>query len=390
MEKQKIRLYSDKELEIARKNNKEYVDAFYKGRKLLMDMHPLRTLFLEVTSRCNAHCDHCGSSCGDFIPKDEITGEEIKGVLKDIYDKGYDTTQVMLAVTGGEPLLRKDLFELMKYARSLGYPWGITSNGILIDKEMVKKMEEAEMYSISVSIDGLKETHEEFRHVKGSWEKIINGLKLMLKSKVISVVQVTTVVNKKNIDQLEDIYNYIYKIGIRHWRVVQVDPIGRAKHSNILLDPDETEYMFNFIAEKQREGKMEVLYGCSHFLGMDVEPIIRQTPFICVTGITIGSILSNGDIFVCPDVERRPELIQGNIRKEKFTKVWETKYKEFRKLNRTTNEKCKKCKDWKLCGGDALHTWDFSTNEPGFCHLEMFLRKKETKKKPVKKKIKKA
>ncbi len=382
MVKKKIRLYDEKELDESRKINKQFIDGFYNGRKYLMKTHPLTTLFLEVTSRCNAHCDHCGSSCGDFIPKDEVTGEEIKGVLKDIYDKGYNTNQVMLAVTGGEPLLRKDLFELMKYAKSLGYNWGITSNGILIDKEMVKNMEAAQMYSISVSIDGLKETHEEFRHVKGSWEKIINGLKLMLKSKVIQVVQVTTVVNKKNIDQLEDIYKLLYKIGIRHWRVVQVDPIGRAKSSKILLDPEQIEYMFNFIAEKQRDGKMEVVYGCSHFLGMDVEPIIRKEPFVCLTGMCVGSVLSNGDIFVCPDVERRPELIQGNIRKEKFTDVWEKKYKPFRKITRTSNPKCKKCKDWKLCGGDAFHTWDFGTNEPGFCHLEMFLRnKKEDKKK---------
>ena len=110
---------------------------------------------------------------------------------------------------------------------------------------------------------------------------------------------------------------------------------------------------------------------------MDIEPIIRTQPFTCLTGVTIGSVLSNGDIFVCPDVERRPELIQGNIRKERFIDVWEKKFKIYRKLNRTINEKCKKCKDWKLCGGDAFHTWDFDHNEPRFCHLKNLNRPKE-------------
>lgn len=379
MKEKKIKLYTEKEMNTMRKTDKDFIDSFYESRKYAMKLHPLRALFFEVTLRCNARCEHCGSNCGDFHPTNEITGDEIKKVLKEIYDKNYDTRKVMLNITGGEPLLREDLFDLMKYARSLGYYWGITSNGILINEEMVKKMEEAEMYSTSISIDGLKETHESFRKVKNSWDKIIHGIKLMLNSDVIKIVQVTTCVNKKNIDELEELYQFLKDLGIKHWRVMEVDPIGRAKDNHdLLLEPDQIERMFNFIAEKQREDNgMEIVYGCSHFLGMDVEPIVRTQPFVCNTGISIGCILSNGDIFVCPDVERRKELIQGNIRKDSFTEVWETKFKPYRTIKRTCNEKCKKCKDWKLCLGDAFHTWDFDLNEPRFCHLKSFNRPKD-------------
>lgn len=371
---------------------KEFADYFYEVKRAYLKQHPLRFLFFEVTSRCNAHCEHCGSSCGDFIPSDEITADEIKKVLKEIADnKNYDPKKIMLNITGGEPLVRKDLFEIMKYAHDLGYRWGMVTNGILIDEKMVKKMAESGIFSVSVSIDGLEKTHESFRRVPGSFKKIIKGIKLMLDCPAIKVVQTITCVNKKNIDQLEDIYQLMLSLGIKEWRIIEVDPIGRAKdNKDLLLDADGYKKMYDFIIEKRkRNDGMNVSYGCGHFLGIEYEYKMRagSTPFICSAGISIGCILSNGDIFVCPDVERRPELIQGNIRKDNFIDVWENKFKPYRKLTRTSNSKCKNCPDWKLCTGDAFHTWDFDTNKPRFCAREVFFedyKRKKEKRKTVK------
>ena len=115
-----------------------FVDNLYEFKKKAYEEHQLRSLFFEVTSRCNARCEHCGSSCGDFIPKDEITKEEMIGVLDDIAEH-YDPTRIMLDITGGEPLVKKDLFEIMDYANKLGFRWGMTSNGMLINDEILKK-----------------------------------------------------------------------------------------------------------------------------------------------------------------------------------------------------------------------------------------------------------
>jgi radical SAM protein with 4Fe4S-binding SPASM domain len=280
----------------------------------------------------------------------------------------------------------------MDYANKLGFYWGMTTNGMLIDEEIVKKMEETGMYSISVSIDGLKETHESFRKVPGSFDKILKGIDLMLHSPSIQIVQVTTVVNKKNIDELEDIYNLMKQINIKYWRILNVDPIGRARdNKEILLDGKEFQRMLDFIREKRvmfenKQSDINVEFGCAHFLGVKEEPLIRTRQFICITGIIVGSILSNGDIFVCPDVPRRPELIQGNIRKDSFPEVWEKKYKPFRKVSRTSNSKCKNCPDWKKCMGGAFHTWDFDEKRQLFCARDLFkeefkLEKKENRKK---------
>ena len=357
-------------------NDKDFDDLFYKQKIEFMKSHPLRFLFFEVTLRCNAHCEHCGSSCGDKLIKDEITGDEIKGVLADIaYNSKYDPRNIMLNITGGEPLVRKDLFEIMEYATKLGFNWGMVTNGMLITEEIIDKMKKSGIYSVSVSIDGLEKTHESFRRVPGSYKKIINGIKMMHKKR-IPMVQVITCVNKKNINELEDIYKMLLKLRIQDWRIIEVDPIGRAKdNKDLLLDGPELKRMFNFILEKRSiEDGMNISYGCGHFLGREYEAMMRDGmyPFFCPAGIATGCVLSNGDIYVCPDVERRPELVQGNIRNDSFVDVWENKYEIFRKVDRTSNEKCKNCKDWKLCCGDDFHTWDFNKNKPNFCIREIW------------------
>ena len=81
--------------------------------------------------------------------------------------------------------------------------------------------------------------------------------------------------------------------------------------------------MLDFIREKKKKSKFDVTYGCTHFVGMKYEKEVRNHMFFCVTGFTTGSILYNGDIYVCPSVERRKELVQGNIRTDDFVDVWE-------------------------------------------------------------------
>jgi len=338
----------------------DYIKELYEKPKLL-------DLFLEVTSRCNAKCEHCGSSCGYDQPIDEISAELLKKALKDIADK-YNPNEILLNVTGGEPLMRKDLFDVMDYANKLGFRWGMTSNGMLINDDILDKMNQTNMETISISLDGLKETHENFRKVPGSYDIILENIKKLQKVPSIKIVQVTTVANKKNLHELEDIYKLMKEMNVISWRVINVDPIGRAKGNNeILLDKDEYNYLFNFIKEKREEKIMNVEYGCSHYLNLELEKELRDTYFFCATGICIASILSNGDISVCPNVERRKEFVQGNIKEDNFVDVWENKFKIFRNENRTSCETCKKCKNWKYCLGDSFHTWNFDENKPNFC-----------------------
>ena len=321
-------------------------------KKKLRSNPELRFLFFELTMRCNERCLHCGSRCGD-VQSEELPVQ----VYFDFLDKiKRDFPKLpMLCITGGEPLLRKEIFEIMSYASSLGFKWGMTSNGTLITKEVAKKLKDAGMNTISISIDGLPETHDAFRRTKGGFEKAVEGVKNLLEHD-FNAVQVTTVVTKKNIDQLDDLFALMEELDVDSWRVINLEPIGRALTLDCYtLDPDEYRCMFDFIAEKRREG-YPVMYGCSHYLGLDYECEVRDWYFLCNAGVYTASIMANGDIGACLDIERREETIEGNILRDDFTEVWKNGFKLFRTPLSQKNEKCASCASVSFCEGGSCHS----------------------------------
>lgn len=337
--------------------------------------HKLSYLFWECTLNCNFFCKHCGSSAGRKIFPGELNTAEIKKAFKSIAED-YDAREIMMAVTGGEPLLRKDIFDVMKYARSLGFPWGMVTNGFLLDESVAQKMKDAGMSTVSISIDGIGETHDKFRGADGAYEKSIKAVKILAAANFLDCIQITTSVNKNNFNELEKMYEIFLPLGINSWRVMNVDPIGRAEENkDIILSGVELRELLNFIKRKRKESKIDIVYGCEGFLGLDFEGEVRDKFFICNTGINTGSILHNGDIFVCPNVPRRKELIQGNVRRDRFSEVWNNKFEIFRNKERTKCAKCSGCDYWDECLGGSFHLWDFEKNQPKICHLEMLRAK---------------
>ncbi len=323
----------------------------------------LKFLFLELTQLCNEHCRHCGSRCGDTMPKDTLTKDEIFGFLKKASEQ-FDLRDVQLCITGGEPLLREDFFEIMNYAHELGFHWGMTSNGTLIDDDVAYKLEKSGMSTVSISLDGLRESNDWFRQKDGGFDSALNGVRALVKNGSFRHVQVTTVITKKNIGELDEMYKMLLGEGLNSWRVINIEPIGRAKEQpELLLEKEDYIRLFDFIKEKRFAEKMTVTYGCSHYLGESLEREVRDWYFLCNAGIYTASVMYNGDIGACLDIERRPQLIQGNIRSDDFYEVWKNKFKIFRGNTR----KCKGCKDYKFCGGDSFHTWNFDDNKPDIC-----------------------
>ena len=318
--------------------------------------HSLIDLFWECTLTCNAKCKHCGSSAEKKKYEGELTTDEIKSAFKQIAND-MDASKILINVTGGEPLVRQDLCEVMEYAtKELGFHWGMTTNGILLNDENIEKLKKANMETISISIDGLEKTHDAFRGVPGSYKIIINNIKKLEKADFVKHLQVTTVFHKENINQLDELYNVMLDLGLDSWRLVSMDPIRQ------LLD---------FIKSKKNDKRLELMYGCPGFLGLDYEKEVRKHYFYCRTGINIASILYNGDLFVCPNVPRVKRFIQGNIRTDNFKDVWDNKYREFRNKDRTKCEKCSKCEQWEYCLGGAFHTWDFTDNVQNKCTYKM-------------------
>ena len=360
-------------------NNLKKIGMFTLAKRIKdeqRERHELKELFWECTLTCNAKCKHCGSSAEGKIYPGELTTEEIKSAFKQVADS-FDASKIMVDVTGGEPLTRKDLFEVMEYATSLGFHWGMTTNGILLNEENIQKLKQANMGTVSISIDGLEKTHDEFRGVPGSYQIILKNIEALADANFLKDIMVTTVVHKKNIDELEELYEIMKGLRINTWRILSIDPIGRANdNKELLLDGKDLKRMFDFIIAKNKLKELRVIYGCSGFLGLKYEDEVRAAPFYCRTGINLASILYNGDLFVCPDVPRIPRLIQGNIKTDNFKDVWENKYKEFRMEDRTKCEICDNCTWWDFCLGGSYHTWNFEENKQNKCPYEMMKNKK--------------
>lgn len=336
------------------------------------EKYDLRTLFWETTLRCNARCAFCGSGCGENMScEGELTTQEIKNALADTAEK-LPAKNIMLNITGGEPLVRQDVFEVAGHASSLGFPWGMVTNGSLITPEVIGKMERAGMSTLTVSIDGCRETHERLRKLSGSFDRIISSLREIKKAGFLHHIQVTTVVNKQNIGELEELRKVLLDIGPDSWRVVTADPIGRAKdNSSILLGSEEMHRYFEFVGKYAGDLDLPVVQSCSHYFG-EWEPRLRTRSFECGAGRHVASILYNGDIYVCPNVERRPELIQGNVRTDSLGDLWKSGFEWFRRKDRTLSENCRSCYYREDCLGDSLHTWLFDENRPAFCIREFY------------------
>ena len=343
----------------------QHMDQLNAYREQLFHAPQLRQLFFELTLRCNEQCFHCGSRCsGREI--DGLPVEKYQEILDEVKEN-FDISRMQLCVTGGEPLLYGDFFALMNYAHKLGYRWGMTSNGTLITREVAHHLREAGMGTISISIDGLEETHDRFRNRKGAWRKAMEGIQNLIDEGGFHAIQVTSVMNHENIYELEEMYEVFLDMDIDSWRVIGLEPIGRAlEYPERMLTKEDQLRLFSFIKEK-REDEMPVTYGCSHYLGLDWEREVRDWYFLCNAGIYVASIMANGDVGACLDIERREETIHGNVYEDRFTDIWNDRFQIFRSRLSRRNASCKMCPAEKWCSGGAFHSWDYDKNEQMIC-----------------------
>ncbi len=343
----------------------EHLNARAAYRDSLFREPRLHHLFLELTSRCNLHCEHCGSSCGD-TPQTDLPAQAVHTLLEEVRQQ-FDLSCLLLCITGGEPLPRKDFFDMMSDARDLGYRWGMTTNATLIDPAVARKLKDAGMRTVSVSIDGLPGTHDAMRGVPGAYERAMHGIRALLDCGRFSNVQVTTVVSRRNIGELEALYEILRNIDIDSWRLTAIEPIGRAlEHPELMLTPDDHRRLLSFIKEERLKG-MPLEYGCCHYLGLEFEREVRDWYFLCSAGRTVASVMSNGDIGACLDIERTPKTIQGNIFRDSFTDVWKNRFSIFRQSLADRSEICRSCPSKRFCDGDSHHSWDYENDSSRLC-----------------------
>ena len=336
-------------------------------KQVIAHLHPLRYLFFELTRTCNLQCAHCGSRCPEYSTDRELPASEFKRVV-DLVSQNYPTDQLMFCITGGEPLMRGDWFEICSYISEKGFSWGMTTNGTLLDESCVRRLDQAGMRTVSVSLDGLKDTHEKLRGVAGSFDGAVNGIKLLTKSGNFQIVQAVTVVNKTNLYELPSLYEFICELGVNSWKLTAIEPMGDAlSRKDLFLSEHEHYSLLDFIMLCRKKALIDVTYGCSHFLPKRYEGLVRKQPFICGAGTMIASIGSNGDILPCLDIDCRELVKQGNVFQDDFIDVWENRFEIFRRNKANLSAMCHSCQFKRECQGDSWHSWDFENNLPRIC-----------------------
>lgn len=264
----------------------------------------------------------------------------------------YPRDSVIIAITGGEPLLRPDLVECGKILRNKGLRWGIVTNGMLYDEAMHAKLTAAGLSSITVSLDGLEATHNWLRNHPESFQRALRALRLIARTPGLAY-DVVTCVHQRNFSELPQLKELLIENGIRNWRLFTISPIGRAAHNDELqLSRTQVEQVMQFIAEARQENRIRLTFSCEAYTGK-YEEQVRDSYFFCRAGINIGSVLIDGGISACPNIDRG--FVQGNIYQDDLLDVWDNCFQLMRDRAWMRTGMCRKCKDFKQCLGGAMH-----------------------------------
>lgn len=338
-------------------NSYNKIIALEEGRKinaLRKEKHYLQQLFWECTLRCNLKCRHCGSSCNYNDSRGEMPLEDFLLVLDEI--KKFTTSPILVITTGGEPLLREDICQCGKEITQRGFYWGLVTNGLLLNKKKLNELLDAGLNSISVSIDGLRDTHNWMRCSESSYDHAIHAVDLLSKTSSKLTWDVITCINQRNISQLQVMLNELISHGVKRWKIFTVFPMGRANEDEeMFLSKEQLIVLFDFIKDIRKRQPLKISYGCEGFLGR-YEFEVRDSHYFCAAGINVASILHDGSISGCLSI--RYDYKQGNIYKDSFIDVWNNLFRKYRELDWKKTGVCSDCEAWRWCEGNGMHLRD--------------------------------
>jgi len=322
----------------------------------------------NVTKRCNLYCKHCyRESSPEESINGELTTEEGKKLLDEISRAGLQ----IVVFSGGEPLMRPDIFELIKYASSIGITPLMGSNGTLITEEIASKLKESGLNAIAISVDSMDpEIHDEFRGSKNALDRALNGIKNCLAADI--KVQVNCTISRYNIDKIDDVMEYANNIGVETCHMLFLVDVGRGKDIDVTqLNRIEYKETINKILTKKLDVKVKPTCAPQY----KVEAMFKDIPTIggrgCIAGISYCSILPNGDVHICPYTPVKVD----SIRERPFDEIWEHN-EVFNKLRDFAQYKgkCGSCRYIDICGGCRARaysaTGDWLEADP-YCLLDM-------------------
>jgi len=297
-----------------------------------MQIRPPFMVSYSITQKCNLNCKHCYSGSVDQPAPDELSTEEAFHLLDDLSGWGIG----LLIIDGGEPLCREDLLDVVKYASSKGVRTTIGSNGTLIDEAMVRRMLEAGVMSVAISVDGADaQTHDSFRGVSGVFGQTFKGIEAC--RNVGLPFQFNMVIRKETLSQLGDMLRLAVDSGADAAEFFDLVAAGRAKQEcqDQVLSLDERKRAMEWLAQAQEDCPIIIrVPGCPMYPLLlqqkDIRPkhfpvkMLHRVPYYdrgCAAGMPMGYVMvqSNGDVNPCMLLQVK----LGNVREQGIVSVWE-------------------------------------------------------------------
>jgi len=229
-------------------------------------IHELTYLFWECTQRCNLQCQHCGSDCTGYSGNPDMPFDDFFKAILPVKDV-YKPEKITVVITGGEPLLHRDIFRGGKILREHGFHWGIVTNGFEYTPDVHAKLLKAGMETLTISLDGFEDAHNWLRQNNKSFKNAIRALGLITACDEL-IYDVVTCVNRKNIRELPELRDFLISKNVKAWRLFTIAPIGRAvDNDNLHLNGEEITFLMDFIARSRGDKRMSTQFSCEAYTG---------------------------------------------------------------------------------------------------------------------------
>ncbi len=318
-----------------------------------LSANDLYLLAVNLTRRCNLACAHCYMDAETLKQggADELKTAEVNALLEQIASRGTDT---MVVLTGGEPLLRRDLEEMVAHGSELGLSMVIGTNGVALTDRRVKSLQAAGVMGMGISLDSLDPVrHDEFRGYPGGWEKTLAGMEACRRNDL--PFQVHFSVTEENADEIRAMIDFAATVGAHVLNVFFLICTGRGESMSD-ISPLRYERVLEELVDAQTSTDLIVRARCApHFkrVAYQRDPASRLTRADgyegggCLAGIHYCRVTPEGGITACPYIPDE----EDNIRQAPFWEIWDHSPTFSRLRNPELDGKCGVCEFRLLCGG---------------------------------------
>jgi len=304
-----------------------------------------RIISWNITLRCPLKCSHCYVDAGDDEAEGVLSTQEAFSVIDQICETG----KPIVVLSGGEPLMREDIFAIARYGTYKGLRMVMGTSGYLLDQAMARKLLEAGIRSVAISIDSSDPSiHDAFRGIDGAWERAVQAIRFCHEEKI--GVQINMSVMRSAIRDVEEVIEMGTALGVRDYHLFFPVPTGRAR----LIEPRsarEYEELIRQILIKYRDSDLNIRPTCAPQFRRIADGLGITNPAWgrgCLAGISYCRIFANGDVTPCPYLP----VSAGNVRTTPFSEIWNNAglFTTLRTMDNLTG-KCGRCTFKTSCGG---------------------------------------